>query len=104
MADAALYLAHFKGWDDDRLFTAARDVEQLTQHPGWRVLNDMLEQGKRNAETRLYRTALPEDREITRLIGFLQGLLEPQIAAEAFATAAERRRKHNDDHPDGEDT
>lgn len=94
------YIAQIEKWDDeDTSLTAAKQVEQLTQHPGWTQLLRLLDAAEKNALDRLLNmntARVPEQAEYARLTGFLAGLREPTVAAKAFQVYAERVTRRNE--------
>ena len=96
------YHAHLRRRDPDRL-TADRDaISQLLTSPGWRVLEELMAEVHGNAVDRLlFSHAGSEGRvmdqaEYARLLGFLSGLDQARVAAEAVITHAEREQSNED--------
>jgi hypothetical protein len=97
------YIAHLKkrGYDD-RLPFDADAIQQLLESEGWRVLTELVEYVHGQAVTRLVfehsgsEGHVLDQAEYARLLGFLSGLGQARVAAEAFLLHAERvRRKEN---------
>jgi hypothetical protein len=74
-------------------------VRDLLDSPGWRLVNELIDQAHGDAVTRLlFSHAGLEGRvfdqaEYARLIGFLSGLQQARVAAEALIAYAERHQE-----------
>jgi len=94
------YLAQLKRRDKvsdaDRLPFEADAIQQMLASEGWRVLTELVEYVHGEAVSRmLFEHAGAEGRvleqaEYARLLGFLSGLRQTRVAAEAFLIHAER--------------
>jgi hypothetical protein len=94
------YLAHLKrrekSSDGDRLPNEVDAIERMLDSEGWRVLTELVEYVHGEAASRLIfaHTGLDgrvlEQAEYARLLGFLSGLRQARVAAEAFLIHAER--------------
>src|SRR5215813_7874840 len=99
-AEHSPYLATLKARDRrsdaDRLPAEADAVQQMLESEGWRVLTELVEYVHGEAVTRLLFAhagttgATLEQAEYARLLGFLSGLRQTRVAAEAFLIHAER--------------
>jgi len=96
------YLAHLKKRDktsgSDRLPAEVDAIQQMLDGEGWRVLTELVEYVHGEAVSKiLFEHAGSEGRvleqaEYARLLGFLAGLRQARVAAEAFLMHAERVR------------
>lgn len=87
--------------EDEQLRLAAGQVKALMEQPGWQVVMDLVAA----AYDDYYRNKLlgpaamrgpvPTQAEFARGTGFLAGLEQPQVAAEAFEQALEALRERN---------
>jgi hypothetical protein len=95
-AEQRPYLAHLSRRDIDSLPSDADAVAELLASPGWRVVNELLDEVHEQAVTRLLFGHAGSDgrvldqAEYARLLGFLSGLRQTRWAAQAFLTHAER--------------
>jgi hypothetical protein len=93
------FLAHLRGSDFDSIVADRDAVQAMLDHPGWGLVEDLLERTHAEATTRLLFTHAGADgsvlgqAEYARLLGFLSGLKQTRWAAEAFIEHAERVRK-----------
>ncbi len=101
MAAETPFVNHLQRWEDDDLRVAAKHVADLLDSPGWKALTLLLDEVHGTATSHLLlshagaRGEVMEQAEYARLVGFLSGLTQPQIAAGAFHTAAERVARKN---------
>lgn len=101
-AEHTPYLAHLtrreKGSDADRLPSEADAIRAMLSSPGWGVLTELVEYVHGEAVSRiLFEHAgtsghVLEQAEYARLLGFLAGLRQSRVAAEALLIHAERVR------------
>jgi hypothetical protein len=96
------YLAHLRHHDHDRLSGEVDAIEQMLRSPGWRVLTELVEHVHGEAVNRLLFShtgsegVVLEQAEYARLMGFLAGLRQYRVAAEAFVIRAERARNQEE--------
>ena len=96
------YHAHLRHRDHDRLIADRDAIEQLTLSPGWRVLMELMNTVHGDAVSRLLFAStgsegrVLEQAEYARLLGFLAGLQQARVAAEAVLRHAERVRDKED--------
>ena len=96
MAGDKPFVNALKGWDEEESIVAAKQVEQLLAHPGWEALQKLIAQAEESTLDRLMATRTLEHAEYAREFGYLQGLREPRVAAQAFLTHAERVTRRNE--------
>jgi hypothetical protein len=91
------YLAHLrKRHDSDALPSEVDAIRTLLGSTGWELLMRLLDDVHGEAVTRLLFTSagaegqVLEQAEYARLLGFLSGLSQSRVAAEAFIQHAER--------------
>lgn len=90
------YHAHLRKRDTDRLTVDRDAVQQLVAMPGWSILETLIEDVHGEAVSRLlFAHAGSEGRvldqaEYARLLGFLAGLRQFRVAAEAVLRHVER--------------
>jgi hypothetical protein len=101
-AEQLPYLAHLRRRDSDTLPSESDAVRQLLGSTGWALLEELLDAVHGEAVNRLlFASAGAEGKvldqaEYARLLGFLAGLRQARVAAEAYLEHAERvRRKEN---------
>jgi hypothetical protein len=96
------YHAHLRRRDPDRLLADRDAVSALLASPGWQVLEELTDAVHGTAVDRLlFSHAGSEGRvldqaEYARLLGFLSGLGQARVAAEAVITHAEREQSKED--------
>jgi hypothetical protein len=96
------YHAHLRRRDPERLISDRDAVQALLATPGWAVLEELIEQAHGEAVRRLlFVHAGSEGRvldqaEYARLLGFLAGLSQARVAAEAVIRHAEREQRKED--------
>ncbi len=96
------YLAQIRTRDPDRVASEAELIRQLREHPGWALANDLIDTVHGTAVSRLlFASAGAEGRvldqaEYARLLGFLAGLRQVRVAAEAYELHAERVHDRED--------
>lgn len=104
MAEAAHLANVLAKLDDDVLRAQAEQVAQLVQQPGWQHLSDLIETVRGTVTARLegsgFAGQILEQAEYARLMGFLAGLRQPQLAADTFAAQLEKLRKRNLESPE----
>lgn len=84
--------------DDEALRAAAAKVQDTINSPGWLILKDILGDVHESYFKTLIldiRRQVPSQADYARATGFLAGLEQPQIAADAFSQAAEAVRESN---------
>lgn len=90
------YIAHLRRRDSDALPSEREDVHALLSHPGWLLVMDLIEQAHGEAVARLLFAhtgatgQVLEQAEYARLCGFLAGLDQARVAAEAVVAYAAR--------------
>lgn len=96
------YLAELRHHDADQIASEVGQIEALLAMPGMALIEDLIDAVHRNAVERLlFASAGAEGRvldqaEYARLLGFLAGLGQARVAAEAFVMYAERVRNRED--------
>jgi hypothetical protein len=92
------YLAQLRHRDSDALPSEADAVAQLVQTPGWQIVAELIEAAHGDAVSRLLfahsgaEGRVLDQAEYARLLGFLSGLRQARVAAEAVLLHAERVR------------
>jgi hypothetical protein len=85
--------------DDEGLRAAAGQIQALIQSPGWLVLKGILDDVHSDYFKTLIlghtRGQVPSQAEFARATGFLSGVSQSQIAAEAFAIALQAMTERN---------
>jgi hypothetical protein len=96
------YLARLTRHSSDEIPSEVDAVRQLLDSKGWELLTRLLEDTHGEAVQRLLFLSagaegkVLEQAEYARLLGFLSGLRQSRVAAEAFIEHAERvQRKEN---------
>lgn len=90
------YFAQLKRRDQDNLPSEHDAIRAMVQGPGWKLLNELLDQAHGDAVRRLLFShsgaegRVLDQAEYARLLGFLSGLGQARVAAEAFLMHAER--------------
>jgi len=93
------YLARLRGSDFDTIIADRDAVQAMLDHPGWQLVERLLDETHADATTRLLfghagsDGSVLEQAEYARLLGFLSGLKQTRWAAEAFIEHAERVRQ-----------
>jgi len=92
------FLAHLRGRENDSLPSDTDAVRAMLESPGWTVVAELLDDVHAEAVSRLLFShagsegRILEQAEYTRLLGFLSGIRQTRVAAEAFLMHAERVR------------
>ena len=74
-------------------------VQELTQHPGWRVLNELWDQmDSRLVDAVMERGGLPTHEEYIQAHSKVKGLRLARLAPHALGVAAERARSQAEEH------
>lgn len=87
--------------DDETLRAAAAQIQDTLNSPGWQVIATVLEEVHGSYYKNLIlghasmRGAVPTQAEYARATGFLSGVEQPQVAAEAFAIAIQAMNERN---------
>lgn len=95
-AELLPYLAHLRKRDLDSLPSEAQAIQQMLDSEGWRVLTELVERVHGEAVSKLLFAhtgadgKVFEQAEYARLLGFLSGLRQARVAAEAYLAHAER--------------
>ena len=84
------FTARLRDWDSERLFTADRQVRELIEHPGYRVVLDLIGAANESAQTRMKHGPIMEQAEYARAHGLMAGLESVKSAAESVLIEAER--------------
>lgn len=79
--------------DASELFTKARQVEELTAHPGWRAVQELLDTQRERAMARLMHGAKHSEAQLRHELGLLRGLDLASVAAHAITQAPERAER-----------
>jgi hypothetical protein len=96
------YHAHLRHRDTDQIIGDRDVIRQLTESPGWVVLQELLDQVHGEAVSRLLfmhtgaEGRVLDQAEYARLLGFLAGLRQSRVAAEAVLRHAERAQSKED--------
>lgn len=81
----------------DQLFTAAKLVGQLQEHPGWDALVQMMEARKARIFTTLVHGQTPEKHEFAALLSMVSGIEQVLLAGDVLKEfAAEKVRALED--------
>lgn len=90
------YFAQLRRRDSDSLPSEVDAIRALIESPGWRLLLELIDAAHGDAARRLLfahsgaEGRVLEQAEYARLLGFLSGLGQARVAAEAFLMHAER--------------
>lgn len=87
--------------DDEALRAAAGKVAETVNSPGWEILRGLLGDVHESYFKNLIlniRNQVPSQADYARATGFLAGVEQPQIAADAFEAAVEAARDRNLDN------
>lgn len=96
------YFAQLRRRDSDSLPSEADQVRALAESPGWRLVLELVDAAHGDAVRRLLFSHTGEtgkvldQAEYARLLGFLSGLGQARVAAEAFLMHAERAQAKED--------
>jgi hypothetical protein len=87
-------LEHLRRWDSEELFDAQEAVEQLTRHPGWKVVTGLVDALTRAGYSTLkMANGRLEQAEYAAVLGKLAGLEVLAQVPEAVSLTAERAEK-----------
>lgn len=101
-AEARPYFAQIRRRDSDGLPSDLDAVRALVASRGWQLVTELLEQAHGDAVTRLLfahtgtEGRVLEQAEYARLLGFLAGLKQASVAADALIAYAERLHAKED--------
>jgi hypothetical protein len=96
------YLAALRHKDPDQIASEIEAIKQLREHPGWALVEHLIDDVHGNAVNRLLFASsgaegrVLEQAEYARLLGFLAGLDQARAAIEAYELHAERVRNRED--------
>lgn len=87
-----------KLWEPEDLFDVARQVEAMTDTPGWRAVMDLIDRARERALARLLHGGTRSEAQLRHDMGLLAGMDQAVLAAHAIVEGAERvRRKHQEE-------
>lgn len=97
------YIAHLRSKDPDQIASEIGAIEQLLEHPGWVLVHQLVDAVHESAVERILFSSsgaegrVLEQAEYARLLGFLAGLSQARVAAEAYQLYAERVHNREDE-------
>lgn len=95
------YTAKLDRVEYETLRAQAGKIQQMIDSEAWKILTALVDQARGDASRRTImghagpRGKVLEQAEYARILGYLAGTSELQVAAESFALALEKRRGEN---------